>query len=81
MPVRYLDPKRYNAGQPVAADANADWYGNNAAFTCPVCSKVFIVSPFITERRHCPGCGNSTAHCTGTAEKDGKQAWIEWKVD
>ena len=30
MPVRYLDPKRYGVS-PVAADADADWSGNNAA--------------------------------------------------
>jgi hypothetical protein len=36
MPVRRLDRSRYNEGQPVAADADADWFGNNAAFTCPV---------------------------------------------
>jgi hypothetical protein len=81
MSVRHLDPKRYNAGGPVAADADADWFGNNAAFSCPVCSKVFLVSGFIQPTgRNCPGCGHSTGHCTGTAEKDG-QAWIEWKLD
>jgi len=24
---------------------NEDFYGNNAAFCCPLCSKVFIVRP------------------------------------
>jgi hypothetical protein len=81
MPIRYLDPTRYNVGKPVAADADADWFGNNVAFTCPVCSKVFLVSGFIQAKgRICPGCGQSEGHCTGTAEKDGR-AWIEWQLD
>ncbi len=62
-------------GKPVAADADADWNGNNAAFTCPVCSKVFIVSAFDNVGRlglHCPGCGKSTAYVfeSGTAESN-----------
>ena len=36
MPVRNLDPLRL--------EHNEDWEGNNAAFTCPLCQKVFIVS-------------------------------------
>jgi hypothetical protein len=81
MPVRRLDPARYAAGRPVAADADADWFGNHAAFRCPVCSKVFLVSGFSHKTgRYCPGCGNSKAHCTGTADKDG-QAWIEWMLE
>ncbi len=84
MPIRHLDPNRYNVGKPVAADADADWFGNNAAFTCPVCSKVFIVSSFNRVGiigRQCPGCGKSTAYVTGTAEQEGKEARIEWKLD
>lgn len=83
MPIRRLDPARYNAGKPVAADADADWNGNNAAFTCPVCSKVFVVSSFNNVGRlglHCPGCGNSTAYVTGSAAS-GCEAWIEWKTE
>jgi transcription elongation factor Elf1 len=81
MPIRYLDPERYNAGKPAAADADADWNGNNAAFTCPVCSKVFVVSAFInTAGLHCPGCGKSTAYVTGSAIQ-GREAWIEWSFD
>jgi len=74
------DPSRYNADKPVAADADADWNGNNAAFTCPVCSKVFLVTSFNSLGEtglQCPGCGKSTAYVTGSAAKDGK-AWIEW---
>lgn len=36
MPSKSLDP--YNLGD------DEDWEGNAAAFTCPYCSKVFIVS-------------------------------------
>lgn len=82
MPVRNLDPKKYNAGHPVAADADADWFGNNAAFTCPVCSKVFLVSGFIQKNgRRCPGCGKSIGHVTGTAEDGTAIAKIEWEFD
>ena len=80
---RYLDPKRYSAGKPIAADADADWEGYNAAFTCPVCSKVFLVSSFNNAGvlgRHCPGCGKSTGYVTGSAAKDG-EARIEWQLD
>ena len=83
MPVRYLDPERYKAGKPVAADADADWNGNNAAFTCPVCSKVFIVSAFNNLGLlglQCPGCGKSTAYITGSAAECG-EAKIEWNLD
>jgi hypothetical protein len=81
MPTRYLDPKRYSAGHPVAADADADWSGNNAAFTCPVCSKVFIVGSFNNVGRlglDCSGCGRSTAYVTGSAVSGG-EAKIEWE--
>lgn len=83
MPIRRLDPGRYNQGKPAAADADADWNGNNAAFTCPVCSKVFIVSSFnrVGETGlYCPGCGKSTAYCTGSAANGG-EARIEWGFD
>jgi predicted RNA-binding Zn-ribbon protein involved in translation (DUF1610 family) len=83
MRVRRLDPNRYNVGKPVAADADADWNDNNAAFTCPVCSKVFIVTSFNDLGRiglHCPACGKSTAYVTGSAAKGG-EARIEWDTD
>jgi transcription elongation factor Elf1 len=40
-----------------------DVYGNNAAVTCPLCSKVYIVSEYLnrTKGRACPKCGKSTA--------------------
>ncbi|MDP2684982.1 MAG: hypothetical protein Q8P20_08175 [bacterium] len=32
-------------------------YGNNAAITCPGCSKVFVVSGFLNNgERECPDC-------------------------
>ena len=65
MPIKYFDHNH--------KDVTADWHGNNAAFTCPVCSKVFIVSSF-TDRngRKCPGCNKATAFVTGS------EARIEW---
>jgi hypothetical protein len=29
---------------PATSEHSSDWEGNNAAFTCPLCQKVFIVS-------------------------------------
>ena len=82
MPVRRLDPNRYMV-RPVAADADADWSGNNAAFTCPVCSKVFLATSFnwpLGQGHPCPGCGKSKAYVTGSAAKGG-EARIEWNFD
>lgn len=50
-----------------------DWYGNNAALTCPVCQQVFLVSGFIGKgRRECPRCQKSRAEITE------EQVKIEW---
>ena len=60
--------------------AGEDWEGNNAAFACPVCGKVFIVSGASNIHsgiRPCPSCGKSTAHVDG-GRKSGGRAWIEW---
>jgi hypothetical protein len=56
-----------------------DWEGNNAAFRCPICHKVFIVSEMIHKgSRECPGlCGKSTAYVKG-GSKSGGSAYIEW---
>jgi len=57
---------------------DADWHGNNAAFTCPVCNKVFLVSAILNEPggergvRLCPNCKTST----GRINAEG--ASIEW---
>jgi len=72
MPMRELDPNNL--------EHNEDWEGNNAAFTCPCCGKVFVVSnsPFIhSGTRSCPNCGKSTGYCTG-GRKGGGTARIEW---
>jgi transcription elongation factor Elf1 len=55
-----------------------DWHGNNAAFTCPVCGKVFIVSGLLNRNgRKCPGCGKSTGIVTGGKDSGGT-ATITW---
>ena len=63
--------------EPLTLGQGDDWVGNNAAFTCPVCGKVFLVSgPLHRNGRACPSCGRSTAHIKGGA-KSGGTAWIE----
>jgi rubrerythrin len=83
MPSRSLDPHRFDQNaveNNLSADANADWHGNNAAFACPVCTKIFIVSNGIKPNpRHCPGCGKSKAEVTGSPRDPGKIAKIEWE--
>ena len=55
-----------------------DWEGNNAAFSCPACKKVFIVSEQIHRGvRQCPNCDKSTGHVSG-GRKSGGVARIEW---
>ena len=50
-----------------------DWYGNNAAVTCPMCRQVFVVSGFINKgRRECPRCQKSTAEITD------EQVKVDW---
>jgi len=51
IPVKYPDPN--NLGH------DEDWEGNNAAFTCPHCGEVFIVSGTRVHNgeRSCPECG------------------------
>lgn len=52
-----------------------DCAGNNAAFTCPKCGKVFLVSGMIHKKgRQCPSCGKSTARI----DAKGKKASIEY---
>jgi hypothetical protein len=82
MPIRRLDAEKFKVA-PVAADSNADWWGNNAAFTCPVCSKVFLATSFNDPNnigQPCPACGKSRAHVTGSPLQGG-EAWIEWGFD
>jgi predicted RNA-binding Zn-ribbon protein involved in translation (DUF1610 family) len=77
MPIRRLDPNKLGNDE--------DWEGNNAAFRCPACGKVFIVSHtrmHVGPRgekgsRECPTCGKSVARVTG-GRKSGGSAEIEW---
>lgn len=77
MPVRKLDP--------LGLGKDEDWEGNNAAFRCPPCGKVFLVSD---TRMHvgpkgdkgyrvCPSCGGSIGRVSG-GRKSGGSASIEW---
>jgi len=54
-----------------------DWQGNNAAFSCPVCGKVFIVSGHLHGSRSCPSCKKSRGHVEGGRQTGGR-AWIDW---
>jgi len=55
-----------------------DWYGNNVAFTCPRCGKVFVVSSFLNKNgRKCSSCGQSRGYCTGGPGRG--QAFVEWE--
>jgi len=55
-----------------------DWEGNNIAFKCPACGKVFIVSEQIHGgERHCPSCGKSRGMVKG-GRKSGGTASIHW---
>jgi len=54
-----------------------DWLGNFAAFTCPLCQKVFVVSGLYGDRS-CPKCGKSRASVQGGKESGG-HAWMEWE--
>jgi predicted RNA-binding Zn-ribbon protein involved in translation (DUF1610 family) len=59
---------------------DVDWEGNNAAFTCPVCGKVSIVSAMLHGNgRQCPSCHKSTGKVSrkGGRDSDGT-ASIEW---
>ena len=55
-----------------------DWEDDHAAFTCPLCEKVFIVSGAVHGgERKCPNCGKSTGHVSGPRGNEGR-AWLEW---
>jgi hypothetical protein len=55
-----------------------DWDGNNAAFSCPICRKVFLVSEYMHGgQRDCPNCHKSTGYVKG-GKATGGSARIEW---
>lgn len=71
MVIRAIDPD--------AMRSDEDWAGNNAAFTCPECNRVFIVSAMIHKTgRPCPHCGKSVGHVRGGQKSNGSSAYIEW---
>ncbi len=54
-----------------------DWRGNNIAFNCPACGKVFIVSGLSDKKgRACPNCDKSR----GFVDEHGEVASIECEV-
>ena len=70
MPTKQLNPS--NLGR------DEDWEGNNAAFKCPHCGKVFIVSGEIHNgKRDCPECGKSTGYCDIPGKKSGGKSSLE----
>ena len=71
MPIKKLDPLNISLDE--------DWEGNNAAFTCPCCGKVFIVSGTIHKGvRKCPKCHKSIGWCDIKGKKSGGKASLKW---
>jgi hypothetical protein len=62
---------------PLNLGSKDDWLGNNAAFTCPVCGKVYLASSFLKHERPCPSCGRSRVRVIGGKGNGGK-AVITW---
>lgn len=70
-----------------ATDPDSAYEGNNAAFVCPHCKHVFIISAAIHPtkggtqgrdgQRACPSCGKSTGHVAGGRNSGGK-AWLDF---
>jgi len=77
MQIKELDPLHLGIDE--------DWEGNNAAFRCSVCNKVFIVSDTRMHAgphgekgyRKCPACSKSIGRVKG-GRKSGGTATIEW---
>ncbi len=77
MPVRNIDPN--------AIGQDEHWEGNSAAFLCPSCNKVFIVSALMHVGpkgemggyRKCPKCHQSIGRVKG-GKQSGGSASIEW---
>ncbi|MCX6005709.1 MAG: hypothetical protein NTZ34_00385 [Chloroflexi bacterium] len=78
MPIKNLNPNDLQQAE--------DWEGNNVAFLCPLCQKVFIVSDTRMHispggekgYRKCPACGKSIGRVKG-GRKSGGTASIEWE--
>jgi endogenous inhibitor of DNA gyrase (YacG/DUF329 family) len=73
-----VKPVKNNLDPAINQDTS-DWEGNNAAFTCPRCGKIFIVCGGIHNgKRSCPKCGESTGIVTD-GRKTGGAASITWE--
>ena len=65
---RYFDP----------TNKSEDWIGNNAAFRCDACKRVYVVSGHLHKNgRLCPFCEGTIAHVEGRGRESGGKAWIE----
>jgi hypothetical protein len=63
---------------PATPAHNEDWDGNNAAFTCPKCGKVFVVSAMLHQHgRQCPRCGETRGFVVDSRHGGG-DAYLEW---
>ena len=59
--------------------ADEDWVGNNAAFKCDACQRVYVVSGFLHPKgRPCPFCAGTIGFVEGGRDSFGR-AWIELK--
>jgi hypothetical protein len=58
--------------------ADEDWIGNNAAFRCDACERVYVVSGHLHKSgRPCPFCKKTVAHVEKSRGDDNGRAWIE----
>ena len=75
MPTRYIDRE--------AIGHDEDWQGNNAAFTCPACKKVYIVSAHMhAGGRDCsPECGQSRGLVVSGKDSDGTASFTYPKAN
>jgi len=73
MPIKQLDPENLSLDE--------DWEGNNAAFRCPHCHYVFIVSGSRVHNgeRSCRKCEKSIGRVSRKGgRKSGGTASLEW---
>ena len=76
MPTDKLDPKLFGPDEWPESKKD-DWQGNNVAFTCRPCGRVFIVSGRIHGGRRRCECGYSEGFIKGGRKSEGS-AWIVW---